>query len=190
MKRYIIFLGIIFLSSVNAEQLNFKNDNFNSAIESENFIKFIGSSTKGWIVTTDFTGVAKEFRIDYKKEKSELKEVSIEIAAASLDTDNESRNEKMQTLCLKSKEYPTIKAKLIGTVALIEVTEATIPVELAILSETKLRSLSYSIVKRDAEYIVKFSTDFSFKDFGIEDPSIFVAKVKEVFKVQGQVVVK
>lgn len=155
--------------------------------DSGNFLKFTGNSTKFKIFTTDFTGYVKDYRVNYIKNNNALSHIVVTIVAKEIDTDNDSRNSKMYEKCLLVEQYQTITAKILSDIVLQEVTDKEVEVELKIKDKAIVRKLNYTLSKNEGGYQVSFKTDFSFIEAGIADPSIAIAKVAEMFTIEGAI---
>lgn len=168
-----------------------KTENFETAKKESQFLKFTGTSTKFGFVSTDFDGYAKEFtvisNIDSTSVPHRLTNVKIDIIAASLDTDISSRNDKLHKKCLNIETYKNIVAELTEPVLLVENTDQKTNLKLTIRNTTLNIPTTYSIRKIDTGYEIEFSTQFSFKDAQIPDPSIAIAKLDDIIKISGKI---
>lgn len=185
------FMFMIFLSlNLCSKEMVFSFNNFKEASTAKDFLKFKGSSTKFKLITTEFEGYAKKFTFNFLIENNLLKMAKFIIDADAIDSDSSSRDEKMRNLCLKTQDFKTIEASLLENIIIEEVTEKVTNISLSIKGKTLLRPLTYSITKVDNAYKVDFKTDFSFVDAAIDDPSILIAKVHELFQIEGSILLK
>jgi polyisoprenoid-binding protein YceI len=172
------------------QELKFSYATFDQAKKEKNYVKFIGSSTKFKMITTEFEGYAKEFTLTYEKKGATLSNLQITLESKQIDTDNNSRNEKMYQKCLLVEKYPLITAKLTTSISLINGAEGVVEVILRIKEKDLLRKLQYSMRDNSGTFEIQFKTDFSFVEAEIEDPSIFIAKVHELFLIEGHLHIK
>lgn len=191
----VILIMMLFLLSYNApskiHSLNFKFASFEDAEKNvQNYLKFIGTSTKFKIFTTSFTGHAKEFNISYQKSMNSISNIKIQITTNQLDTDNNSRNAKMHEKCLEVTTYPTISAEATDVVKLENDKNGEIAIQLKIRDKLLSRKLKYIVKKVDNSFEISFSTDFSLVEAAIPDPSIAIAKVGEIFIIEGKILIK
>jgi len=161
--------------------------NFEESESSRDYLKFIGSSTKFKIITTKFEGYAKEFTVTYDKKGANISNVVISITANQLDTDSSSRNEKMFSKCLEIDKYPNITGKLDKTILIGNNASGEAEISLTIKDKVLVRNLKYNFLEKDGKFQIHFTTDFSFIEAGIADPSIVIAKVAEIFQIEGNI---
>lgn len=192
MKTTTFFLALLtfFMTTIFAKDLNYNFKDFNEAEKSEEFLSFTGESTKFKIITTEFSGFAKKFSMQYELKGEVLSKVIVTLEAKSIDTDNSSRNEKLYTLCLKTDSFPNIKVAIETPITLSNGSEGEVQALLTIKDKTLMRPVKYKVLKVDAGFKVNFSSDFSFSEAGIDDPSIAIAKVHDIFQIKGVVIFK
>lgn len=195
MKKLQLALVAILLLSCNAIIAEtFKTQSFDAAKKESQYLKFTGTSTKFGFVSTDFDGYAKEFSIETtigkKENQPQLIKAKIDIVATSLDTDNSSRNEKLHTKCLNAEIYKNITAELIEPVLLNESTDQKANLKLTVRDTTMTIPSIYSIKKIENGFEIEFTTQFSFKEAHIPDPSIAIAKVEDLIKLSGKIRIK
>lgn len=169
------------------KELKFKLKSYDDAENSQDFLRFVGSSTKFKILTTKFEGYAKEFTVSYEKRDLTVSNVLITIATSQLDTNSDSRNEKMFNKCLLVDKYPLITGKLKQPIVLGAIQEGESEILLRIKDRELVRKIKYRIVEKNEKFQIYFSTDFSFIEAGIADPSIAIAKVAEIFLIEGNI---
>jgi len=174
------------------KEMKFNYTNFKEAKNENNFLKFVGKSTKFKVFTTEFEGYAKIFTVTYEQNENVIKNISISISARALDTDSDSRNEKMWKKCLDVEKFPNVSATTKDSIELVNEKTGEMEIELSIKDKKLNRKLKYSVIKatESSSPEVIFSTDFSFIEAGIEDPSILIAKVGEIFQIQGKITIK
>ncbi|WP_412471143.1 YceI family protein [Halobacteriovorax sp. RT-2-4] len=183
MKLYKVFFIFILLqvSTIAASKLSLKYDNFEQAANAQNRIIFNMSSTKAGLITTDFQGVVKGAKITYTKDgMGSYKDISIQIDAKKLDTDNESRNEKMYEKCLEVEKNPHINVHIPGPIRLGELNKGTIEVR------NKKHSIDIFIERlasADGQMSLVGKAVLSLKKLEIPDPSIWIATVHDEIEV-------
>lgn len=181
-KRLIPFIfSFLFvnLAAGGTQMLNYKD--FEEASHAPTYFMFTGVSKKLGFISTSFEGYAKKATLSWDDAKEKATKVKLVIDAKELDTDSEGRNEKMQELCLASKEHPTI------TVTIPEVNLAAdsqeVPGEMLVRGKTVPLKLQLT---KDGEY-QKGKTSFKLSEAGIPDPSIAIASVKDEFEIEFRV---
>ncbi len=174
------------------KELIYKYNSFDQAMDEKNYLKFKGTSTKFKVFTTEFEGVAKEFKITYSQNNNEIKDIIVSIVSLQLDTDNNSRNKKMFEKCLETEKYPNIVVTSNQTISLKDGASGELDVVLQIKDKKLSRKLNFSISEQESKgtFDISFTTDFSFIEAGIEDPSIAIAKVGEIFTISGNIEIK
>ena len=171
------------------QERTIKSDSFEASKKNDkNFLKFVGSSTKIGLLTTEFEGHAKDYTWTYERNGTEMKNVILKLNVSQLDTDSNKRNDKMLHQCLEVDKFPNLVAKLSGPILLKEGSSQEVPIQFFIKDKTLERKLKYTVIKysEKGETEISFSTDFSFVEAGIKDPSIWVAKVSEMFSIMGK----
>lgn len=180
-KRLVPFfsLFIFFVSfSLPAKELNYLYKDFNEAKQSDRFIKFEGASTKLGFITTGFDGYIKTFNIHYELANDQLSELVVDIATKSLDTNVESRDEKMASKILEIEKYPGIKA-LIADKVLLSEGEKTINMIFIVKDKRVSKLVKFKVEKKSESYLITGNTSLSIKELGLPDPSIVIAKVND-----------
>jgi polyisoprenoid-binding protein YceI len=171
-----------------AKEQSYQFKDFDEAKKSEEFLTFVGESTKFKIITTEFTGFAKKFSLNFDLKENIVKNILVVLDAKSLDTDNSSRNDKLYSLCLKVDQFPTLKITIDQPVTLLDAQEGEVQAKLTVLDKNLTRTLKYKIQKLDSGFKVSFSTDLSIAESGMEDPSIAIAKVDDRVQIQGSII--
>ncbi len=190
--KLLIFI-LFFNFSVFARETSqiYTAQNYKDAKAQKNFLKFIGASTKLGLVSTNFDGYVKEFKIEGKisEDNAFIDQIKILMNSKSLDTDIDARNEKLYEKCLKTDKNPEMLARLEQRIKLTE-SEGSTSVFFRALEKEISVPIHYKISRDEQGWRINFQGQFSFKEAGIEDPSIFVAKVEEIFKIEGSFNIK
>ena len=107
-----------------------------------------------------------------------------------LDTDVDSRNEKMWNYCLDSKNNSRIRITVLDNIALNGETQ-THSATLFIRGKEKPISLKIKAEQiSTGDLIIDLNGDLSLKALEIPDPSIVVASVKDEIKLESHLLVK
>lgn len=167
------------------EIVNYSYRSFEEAKSSPTYFKFAGKSTKLGLITTNFEGYARESRLDFDSDSKLIKNITLTIKSSSLDTDNNSRDEKLREKCLQPEKYENIIVQ-IPVLSLVE-NEQTVPGTMKV--REKEVPLQITIKKsKDDEF--SGETRFKISEAGIPDPSIAIAKVQDEIKIKFNVVLK
>lgn len=192
MKKFLFLTIFIFYSSSSlAINFTYKTNSYKQASTQDQFLKFTGSSTKLGFITTSFDGFAREFQVDYELKNTAtdnaINSLAITIPVQALDTDNSSRDEKLHDFCLNAKEFKHIKAQTTETISLQEVKNQQTTLALTIKDKILKIPALYSVIRMEKGFEISFSTEFSIKESSIPDPSIAIAKVKDLIKIEGRI---
>lgn len=165
-----------------SKEITINNESFSDALGARTKIFFEMESTKAGFITTSFTGVVKKGAITFEESVNTYSNILVKFKVKDLDTDVDARNDKMYNLCFESEKYPEIEVSFdlipaVGNqaVGVIRLRGESFPI-----------SINYSIDKN----ILKFDSKLSLKDLKIPDPSIFIAKVKDTIKLNGEIVLE
>ncbi|MBL7664424.1 MAG: YceI family protein [Bacteriovoracaceae bacterium] len=180
-----IFCSLFSFSSFATEKI-FAFASYDEAKEAKNYLKFEGESTKLGLVTTDFDGYVKKFKIDYQLTKLKMEKLKVIIEAKSIDTDSGSRNEKMYELCLETKKYPQISFELSKALDMQEGKQQVVGI-LKVRENQVEVPIELEIKKSESGYRVEGETHFSLKELKIADPSISIASVNDKFDIDFDV---
>lgn len=180
---YFFILGFILLNPIHAKELSYQYKNYAEAKKSENYIKFEGASTKLGFITTGFDGYARDFKINYDLINTQLNNLEVKIVIATLDTDVESRNDKMVNSILNKDKYPEIHAAIIDKVILVN-GEQMVNMEFTINGHKLIRPVKINVEKKLDYLLISGTTSIGLKELGLPDPSIVIAKVRDDFNLK------
>lgn len=185
MNKIIVFLFLLINSSLlGAKEYQFNN--YEIASSSYEFLKFESESTKLGIFTTDFDGYAKKYEVNFKRNKKYIEDISVVIESSSFDTDNSSRDEKMNEKILHSEKFETITFSSKNKINL-EVLEQEITGNLVVRGVGQNIILKVVIEHSNESISIKGRTTISLKKFKIPDPSIAIASVRDEFDLSFRV---
>lgn len=156
-------------------------------------IKFELDSTWHTIhgIVSEVSGQAKLLKLNDPTSVS----VKLEFPVIKMDTDSESRDEEMMDV-MDQEEFPKIyfegqgltnkcsPAKVDKYGACNDSLNGTLKIRDVI----KKVELSVQILKADKSYLVKGTLPINWAEFGVEDPSILIASVDDIVKIQFEVV--
>lgn len=187
-KRFIPFIFLLCLStfSLKASEIVVHSNSYKEAKANEQYLKFQNTSTKFGFITTDFDGYAKEFKITYDLAGDRLSNLEVTLPIKSLDTDVGSRDEKMHTTIMDAEKYPNLTASFTGPVNLLEETQS-IDMTFTIKDKKITRPVSFIVNKKTGKIQIKGTAQLGLKDMGLPDPSIAIAKVRDLFDIEFNV---
>ncbi|EQC46564.1 YceI family protein [Bacteriovorax sp. Seq25_V] len=183
--KFLISLLLI-LSNVCAKEVAIDYESYKDALNGANKIVFDMESTKAGFITTGFSGVVKSFKLNYEIDQENIKDAKVYFFVANLDTDIDARNEKMLNLCLEAEKYPVIMVEL-GN---LEIGKSEKDSEIQIRGQKYPLKVNVEVGKIDDVFKVKFNSKISLKGFNIPDPSIFIASVRDLIEIHGEVEIK
>lgn len=182
-KRFLPFvLVLIFFVNITsfATDLVIHHDNYTAAQKAPNYVKFESTSTKLGFITTSFDGQAKDIKINYSLDKNILSKLELIIPVKSLDTDSNARNEKMLKEILEAEKYPDIIVTIPNKIALTE-GEHEVEMIFAIKDKKTAKMVKYKISKVENKFHITGETQLGLKELSLPDPSIAIAKVRDLF---------
>ncbi len=186
--KFFVALTLFFSLRLLATELKINYSSFEEANKSSQYLKFKGKSTKLGLITTEFIGLSKSYLLKYDIKDNKLSTLEIIIDKKMLDTDNKMRDEKMHNQSLLSEKNNEIKVRLLSSVELKEESSAVVNASIKIIEKELTLPLTYQTKEDGNQYIISFTTKFSFVEAGIPDPSIMVAKVDEHFSIEGKII--
>lgn len=191
MKAFLIVTLTLFSFSVFAGKVehNCSSESYAEAMKSDCFIKFDMESTKAGFITTSFTGVVKKFNTFFNWNGEEFANTLLKINVADMDTDNSSRDSKMNDETFSSGKFAELAVQIGGP--LKAGVHNNVPGLLTVRGKIKEISLNLEIsVSKDKEYVIKGSSQMSIKQLELPDPSIFIASVRDrvdlSFQIKGK----
>ncbi len=194
-KLVYCYLGILFLLnsfSVKAIEINqeYSTPDFEAASKAESQLKFQIKSTKFGLMTSTVDGYAKKFQIegryDSKVQGGIFSKVKVTIPVSSMDTDNGSRDEKMQDYCLDFKNNPALVIEFPA-----ELTEGSsereYQAQLTVRNKKFTVPVTLQLNPNEKYFDVVLKSRLSFKQLEIPDPSIAIASVDDTIEISGKI---
>lgn len=180
------FLIFVFLCSfqINAKEVrgHFLIKDYDTGIKNTNKVVFEGESTKMGLITTKWDGVVKDFSVVLEEDENAVKTIHLSFPISSMDTDNNSRNEKMQKMCLEEEKYKDIQVKIPGPI-ILDGKENKYQGSIFIRGKEKPLEVKLTANKIGDKIIAMGNAQLSFKDLEIPDPSILIAKVADAITI-------
>tara|TARA_R110002072_G_scaffold534_6_gene3945 strand:+ start:122945 stop:123484 length:540 start_codon:yes stop_codon:yes gene_type:complete len=163
--------------------------NFEEAKAAPTQLKFIVESTKAGIFSSDVDGYVKSFSYSYNFDKKNMimRNMEIKFKAQSMDTDGESRDEKLHNLCMSYKEYPEVIVKVQGPLFLKDAKSRTYSGVAIVRGKEKNFKITISQKLENGQLKVTGNTSWSLKEMEIPDPSIAIAKLSDEIRIQFQI---
>jgi polyisoprenoid-binding protein YceI len=183
--KYLILLFIVF--STQAKDYSFKD--YETAKNSAEFLYFESESTKLGLITTDFRGYAKKFKVETQRQGNSINKVKVILFTKFLDTDNSSRDDKMYESILLVEKYPEITFSSSQTIKLQEGT-ANVKGLLKIRDIEKEVTLNLNIKNTNQAFQITGESSLGLKEFTIPDPSIAIASVRDRFDLKFRIMIE
>lgn len=184
-KRFLpfIFLLSITILPLHANEMNIHTSTYEEAKKNQNFLKFQSTSTKLGFITTSFDGYAKDFKVSYDEKGDVLSRLEVNFFVKSFDTDIKSRDEKMHTDVMQAEIFPILKAMFSGPIHLIP-SDQKIIMTFTIKDKTITRPVSLHFTQKEEKWLVTGKTQIGLQEMGLPDPSIAIAKVRDLFDIE------
>ena len=183
MKLFLI--TILFCASAFAGEFSkdFSFKDFNEAKGADSYLKFTVESTKVGLFSSDVDGYVMSFKAVASENKNELKKLVVSFPANSMNTDHESRDEKLHNLCMGAQDFPEIKVSIEGPLKVTgekQVVDATFNIR----GKNKTSPISLIIKREGKQIYAEGKTVLSLKEMEIPDPSIAVAKLSDDIRIE------
>ncbi len=159
-------------------EVNFKN--FEDA-EKAAHLTWIVESTKVGLFSSDVYGyvLSYKYSADFDKANMILREMTLKFPITAMNSDSESRDEKLHNKCMGAKEFKEIIVKLKGPIFLKEKRERTYEGTVFIRGKEKPFRISFAPNTENNQFTLKGKSTWSLKAMEIPDPSISVAKLSD-----------
>ncbi len=172
----------------------FSFSNFDQAKKSDTQLKFTVVSTKVGLFSSEVDGYVKAFQYeaDYDDANQILRNMVIRFDPKMMDTDGESRDEKLHSLCMEAEKYPEVKV-LIENAAFLKDTREQVYSSKVFLRGKQFEipvKMKVSFDEETQQIIVAGSSQWSVQAMGIPDPSIAVAKLSDEIEINFQLIIK
>ena len=141
------------------------------------------------MITTSFDGLVKKFQVAGHKGEVFLKNIRVTFLGSSIDTDNDSRNEKMYEQSLDTKNHNEIVITIKAAVKIMDKkgNYQRVPATIKLRGKSKDFTLRAKVIKKDGVIWVEGDATMSLKEMGIPDPSIAIASVRDRFDLSFKV---
>lgn len=180
-KRLIPFIFFLILSfNTRASEIKIHSNDYEHAKNNIAFIKFESTSTKFGVFSSTFDGYARDIMIRYELTNNEVSKLEVEIPVKGLDTDNNARNEKMYNEVLDSTNHPTISVSSAEKISL-QPGEKVIDMTFLVKGNKVSKEVKLTITKENGKILIKGFTTLGLKELQLPDPSIAIAKVRDIF---------
>lgn len=176
-----VFLMTSFFANAAIMERDYVHADFEKAEASSDQLSFMIKSTKAGIWTSEVFGYVKSFHFKGDFENGIWKSGEITFKIRDLDTDNNSRNEKMHILCLDYEKSKIVTIKVSTPISVGS--NMKVPAIMIIRKKEKHISMLLNMKKIGDKYEITGNSITSFKALEIPDPSIFIAKVDDTIKI-------
>jgi len=155
-------------------------------------IQFIVESTKAGIFSSDIDGYVKRFNFsgDFDKKNLILRNMKVSFNAKEMDSDNDSRDEKLHNLCMNKKLFPIVEIIVIGPLFLKSLKPSKLPGTALIRGKKKAFTIEIKGEYKDGQLSIGGKTVWGLKEMEIPDPSIFIAKLSNEIRINIKLVEK
>lgn len=188
-KRFLPFIFVLCFSMTPllGKEINVHSASYSEAKKNENFLKFQSSSTKLGFIKTSFDGYAKDFKVNYDEKDQVISKIEVIVPVKSLDTDISSRDEKMHNDIMEAEKFAYLKASSSGPVKLIA-GEQKISMNFTIKDKQVTRLVLLNVMYKDNRWHIAGKAELGLQEMGLPDPSIAIAKVRDQFDIEFEVI--
>ena len=180
LKLFWVLLFTIFgLSCFGQESLNggFSSPDYEKASTNEsNYLKFVVESTKVGLFSSRHS-------VQFDRTNMILRDMTITFKVEDMDTDHESRDEKLHTKCMGMSKYPKLTVTIKGPAFLKDKRERDYPAIVNIRGKDHEVMVKMKVEVNEKDIIVSGSSVWSLKALEIPDPSIAVAKLSDDIRI-------
>lgn len=191
MMRSLIFFLSLLSFSICAKEIKgvVKYQGLEEAKKGESQLIFIVESTKAGLFSSDVDGYVKEFSYsaNYDEKNQILTDMKIIIKAESMDTDNESRDEKLHNLCLSVKDYPSIVVNVAGPLFLKDARPRKYQGVALIRGKEKIFEIEMNQRFENQRITISGEATWGLKAMEIPDPSIMIAKLSDEIRIKFKI---
>lgn len=168
---------------LHAYEMNIHASSYEEAKNNQNFLKFQSTSTKLGLITTSFDGYAKNFKVSYDEKGEVLSGLEVNLFVKSFDTDIKLRDEKIQTTIMEAEKFPILKAIFSGPIHLMP-GDQNINMTFTIKDKNITRPVALHFIQKEGKWLITGKTQIGLQEMGLPDPSIAIAKVRDLFDIE------
>lgn len=190
-KRFIPFLFILCLSfsQLQAKEIIIHSASYGEAKKNENYLKFKSTSTKLGFITSDFDGYAKDFKVSYDEKDQAISKVDVSVVVKSMDTDVNSRDEKMHKEIMDAERFPFLRVSSIESLKL-STEEQQINMNFTVKDKQVIKPVFFTSTQKDGVWKIVGKTQVGLQELGLPDPSIAIAKVRDQFDIEFEIMLR
>lgn len=181
----ILFLLLMPRSFAENIKAHFEYKDWDQAENAQNRLQFVVESVKAGFIASDVDGYAKKFSYsaDFDQKKLILKRIRMVIEVNSMDTDNQSRDEKLHNLCMSYKDFPRLELGLDEEISIKNPQTQTYQGWVNIRGKKKKFSIELTSKLEEGILSIEGKSEWSLKEMEIPDPSIFIAKLSDSIRI-------
>lgn len=149
-------------------------------------LTWIVESTKVGLFSSDVYGYVLSYKYsgEHNEKDQTLKNLVLSFPIEAMNSDSESRDEKLHTLCMGRPTYDEIKVVIPGPIDLQEEGELFYKGKVMIRGKEKPFGLKASAIIENGKLTFKGKSTWSLKKMEIPDPSIAVAKLSDEIRIR------
>ena len=168
--------------SVKAEEISHavKYSDFEQAKKSGD-LTWVVESTKVGLFSSDVYGYVLNYNYsaDFDKENMILRNMKLTFPIEAMNSDSESRDGKLHTLCMGMPKYKEINVNIAGPIFLKDHKKRSYQGTVNIRGKTKEFTINFQPELSEKHFVLKGDSQWSLKKMEIPDPSIAVAKLSD-----------
>tara|TARA_B100001248_G_scaffold262724_1_gene261628 strand:- start:19187 stop:19780 length:594 start_codon:yes stop_codon:yes gene_type:complete len=180
MRRILFVFILLFYVLAHAGNISGECDynDYDSAAEAENQLKFTVVSTKVGLFSSDVDGYVKHFRYKAEEKDGKLRDMEVTFYAKDMDTDNKSRDEKLHNKCMQYKDYPKLVIHIPGPLV-IDAKEHELEGWVMMFGKKKTFKIKMHANEDSGDLDVVAHSTWTLSGMEIPDPSIAVARLSD-----------
>jgi len=155
-----------------------------------NYLRFVIESTKLGFLTSEVEGFVLKHAIsgELDDKNQRLSKMKINFKVKQMNTDNDSRDEKMHGHCLDSSKYSDINVEILSDYK-IGSGQKSLPATIEIRGKKKNINVLLKVSKQANQFLVEGKSLMKFSSLEIPSPSISIASVSDNINVDFKLLV-
>lgn len=181
-------LGHLFLLNNSFAKQISREVNFSSFEEAAKaaHLTWIVESTKVGLFSSDVSGYVLNYRYqaDYDEDNKILRNMVLSFPISAMNSDSESRDEKLHKLCMGAPDFKEIVVTIAGPIFLKDYKRRNYSGIVNIRGKNKDFVISFKPTFEQQHFTLRGESEWSLKKMEIPDPSIAVAKLSDEIRLK------
>lgn len=181
--KFIFILNLMLASALSAKTLEVHNADYKSASLNSQYIRFDLASWKMGLFKSTFKSYVLNFKLDYQQSQDHIQNGQVYFKVHDMNTDVDSRNDKMWQYCLNFDVYPDVVILFKKDISLKTPEIQDVPAMIKIRGQEYPIHLKLKANQQDSKIYIQGEALTSLKELGIPDPSIAIASLEDSVKI-------